>query len=203
MTRRSDKYRELTRVPEYPGDRVGTLIWEERTIMPGESCGYDLLPKSPDGPLVEINLASGSDYSGDSVTVSNYRVLADEFADRLVLMYGSHGTYSLAYWAGDEEIEERLASLDDYPVLDEDDLSEVEREAEEEAWNTWLADDLAALIDPDDRLDWLSADAFSAAFWQWLYEDDNEHHVGYWLHETGNSAHIDLDRIMERLEATA
>lgn len=98
-------------------------------------------------PLVAIDATAYSDYSGSSVERSNHRVmLADEdMAPHLVRVIGSHGTAMLAYFPTDESmpddahsapepLRDAIAAMADYPILDDDDHSELETELETEAW---------------------------------------------------------------------
>lgn len=88
-------------------------------------------------PITLFPHSSGSDYSGGDVEKSNHRVLeADEHVmRRSVLIYGGHGTYGIAYIGQPtRKIREMCDSLDSYPLLDEDDHSELEIELETEAW---------------------------------------------------------------------
>lgn len=142
-------------------------------------------------------LLSGSNYSGDSVTVANYRTFLEEFGDRngVHKVCGGHGTYGVAIHrsALDEEMIEVFRKLDDYPCIDEEQVSMVELEAEDEAWDSWAKNDylrtLRSLteedIDPSD--DDLFAD----------FEQAREKANVYWENETGNSAWIDLDRVAQ------
>jgi hypothetical protein len=83
---------------------------------------------------------SGSDYcSSGSVEVSNHRVFLDQFKDspNMYDVYGGYGTFAVAIRLDSitDEMVEVLNALEDYPVIDEEDLSEVECEAEEETWS--------------------------------------------------------------------
>ena len=112
-------------------------------------------------PLAIIKYTEHSDYSGSDVEASNYRVLCDaKDIDHLVQIYGSHGYKALAYDAtlgpvpSCEALSEMLEQLEGYPLLDEDDHSELERDLEMEAWGDHGQDDfrkaLAPLLDAID-----------------------------------------------------
>lgn len=99
-------------------------------------------------------LLSGSDYSGSSVTLANYREFLAEF-DKLPGVFplvGGCGTYAVAIRAdvlcGElsgrrAELLETLEALTDYPCIDEESVSEVENEAEHECWASYGARDFA------------------------------------------------------------
>lgn len=91
-----------------------------------------------------IDLCSGSDYSGDLVQRSNYEAMLadDDCAPHLIQIHGGHGTYGLGYLGGPkgedfpcQAIEDAIAALDSYPLLDDQRHSEMEMDAESAAWS--------------------------------------------------------------------
>jgi hypothetical protein len=102
-------------------------------------------PMIPSETFVLPDYCGGSDYSGSLLEVTNYKALLgmipDDYEDGLeyVTYTGGHGTFALAIRidALTEEILESLESLDDYPLLDEGLHSELEIEAQNEAWDSW------------------------------------------------------------------
>lgn len=88
----------------------------------------------------EIDLTCGSDYSGDSVTLSNYRSMKREINEKFphteafIDLYGAFGGYGIGFIpkkASEEEkefMEVVEDSLKDYGLLDDDDFLEVEHE---------------------------------------------------------------------------
>ncbi len=100
----------------------------------------------------QVDYATGSDYSGGSVHESNYRVLKEELerehpGDSQPVVwadaYGGHGTYGIVVvWSKlSEEIQEILSGLEDYPLISEDDHSQLEMEQQGDAWESWGRDD--------------------------------------------------------------
>lgn len=94
---------------------------------------------------------SGSDYSGTTYHRSNYDTFLEKFGDveGVYSLYGGYGTFAIAIRADlvNEEIHEAIAGLNDYPVLDEDALTEYENELEGEAWNNWARHDFVQSIE--------------------------------------------------------
>lgn len=104
----------------------------------------------------EPSYAGGSDYSGGTVMQSNYRVLVRE-CERLdeergrkaheptfwQTFYGSHGTYAIAFHVTTtpKEVFDMIAGLEEYAIIDEQDMSELECDSENEAWESWGATD--------------------------------------------------------------
>lgn len=99
--------------------------------------------------VFEIPYCSFSDYSGCTVERSNYKDIKDNFEglDGLYFFSGGHGTQALAldlrtvYLDRVDEIHDIIAGLENYPVIDESTLSELEMEMEDEAWNSYGCSD--------------------------------------------------------------
>lgn len=89
----------------------------------------------------ELPFTFGSDYSGDTVTRSNYLSLKKEFdkSPAFFDVYGDYGTYGIAYdpfaLSPDdmEKLSEVLLALESYPVWDEDAMTELENDFLHEA----------------------------------------------------------------------
>lgn len=102
---------------------------------------------SATGNFVVPELLSYSDYTDGISTYakSNRRVFVKQFADLQGKewwgLYGDHGTEGIAIRRDADErvkgLAEFFAKLEDYPIADEDDLSEVERSEEDEAWSSY------------------------------------------------------------------
>ena len=147
------------------------------------------------------DILSGSDYcSSGSVEVSNHRVFLEKYGKlpNVYDVYGGYGTFAVAIRLDSitEEMLEDFRALDDYPLLDEEDHSKVEREAEEESWeNCYRSDFIRELSKAfpalEEGIDNLSIEAVDTLFYA-LCDRTNT----YWEHESGNSAYIDLDRVV-------
>ena len=113
-------------------------------------------------PIAVIKATEHGDYCGGSVEASNYRVLManEEIAPYLIELIGSHGYKALSYQAylGPvplcEPLQGILEDLENYPLIDDDDHSDLEQELETEAWYSYGARDfvkaLAVLMDEVD-----------------------------------------------------
>lgn len=147
-------------------------------------------------------LLSGSDYSGGSVTVSNHRVFLEQFGkvDGVYEVYGGYSTYAVAIRldAINEEMLDIFKALEDYPLIDEDDLSRVELEAEDEAWDSWVEHDFRR--DAAEKFPHVDPDVFYEMPKDKLFEVFRtlaERSNTYWQNEEGNSAYIDLKRLLD------
>jgi hypothetical protein len=161
----------------------------------------------------------GSDYSGGSVEVANHKVFMEEFGDLPGVheIHGDFDTYGVVIrldciTPGMIEIFE---GLDNYPVIDEEAMSEVEREAEDEAWDNWVRRDyeralVTALNDDGEGATddahgiqggCLCQDCLEEAIdgledLRSVFEEVASRINVYWGNETGNSATVDVDRIV-------
>ena len=117
---------------------------------------------------IMINYATGSDYSGDTVTASNYKCLEEmesEYADDICLMSGGHGTYGgLVRLDCVPALWEIIAGLADYPCIDDEAVNETEAEWRQEALPDLISDTLREISNafPDngeclDACEYLSA----------------------------------------------
>jgi hypothetical protein len=81
-----------------------------------------------------IELTTGSDYSGGTVTKSNYQAMLRDFPD-LIEIFGGYCTYALGF-VGEpsKELLDTLNGLENYALYDEEHLVELEHELMMEAW---------------------------------------------------------------------
>jgi hypothetical protein len=96
------------------------------------------------------NHCLSGDYCGAPHTASNQRVLLEEFSSpELRSCSGGYGAQSVVvdprYLS--EALLENLQSLENYPVLDEDDCSALELELQQEAWEGWAQRDFSRALE--------------------------------------------------------
>lgn len=150
-----------------------------------------------------IELATGSDYSGGTVTRSNYETIKEMLADRpgVYDCLGGYGTYSIfvadAEIDGDtraivEDIEDRLAG---YCILDEDALCQREHDLIEAAADDEMAGILSCIYeDYENRRD---LESLKEAYWQAIRDGEGD----YVLIETGEVVYIDTEKVITRVKA--
>lgn len=191
-------------------------VWSDIPLSDSASLSYGNLDRYTAGhekddehtALVYVpELLSGSDYSGGSVTIANFRAFKEQFKDSQGAdwweLYGGHGTYAVAIRAAceNEAIIEFFEGLENYPCANDELMSEVEREAEDESWESWIRSDFERalkaqfpeseeLIDGADesKLRELLAGAMDRA---------NE----YFEHETGGGVYLRLENILKHIDA--
>lgn len=111
------------------------------------------------------DILAGSDYSGDTVTLSNFqefrRIFSSVKGTDWLEYYGGHGTYGIAIRLAtrNQEILDCLRDLENYPVIDDEKMSQLESDMYSEALEGYLGDDImhdltAKLYIEAPELDW-------------------------------------------------
>jgi hypothetical protein len=153
--------------------------------------------------------ALSGNYCGAPHTASNCRVLLEEFggSPQCRETYGSYGSRSIAIdprYLSDELLES-LQSLENYPVLDEDDCGALELELQAEAWESWAERDFQHALESrlsslcgdelaEDIVSSFSSSSDSFSLFESLREEANE----YWQSQSSPDQWIDVERIVER-----
>jgi hypothetical protein len=180
--------------------------WREAPTGNGDSVCYGTFEqgkaRAGDPQWFEVEPATGSDYSGGTVTLANQRELKRLLTDCedpalpecvWCTAYGSHGTYALfvVYKSLPEEIREVLGGLDDYPSVDDEALSDLECELGSEAWAAWGNAELRRALEKE----------LGAGFEQMtdgdlfeLFRVASERMGHDWEFEQGAQAHFDFAR---------
>lgn len=149
-------------------------------------------------------------YNAPSIYRSNARVFRDDH--RAALEAGADGDgpgLSLDVRYVTDDILEALQSLESYPLLSEDDHSELELELQSEAWDDWASRDWSRAVSKtlqqyapadadqywaEERLEDVSADKLAELFHACADQSNT-----YWQEEQGDQW-IDLDRVAAALD---
>lgn len=160
------------------------------------------------GPYFAPSYLGGSDYSGTLVERSNYRVFCDTFETGQGVwwsaLYGGYGTFGVlvdpARIPSDivAEVAEWLAGLDDYPLADEDEHSELEMEAQNDAWEHCYRRDFVKELETQHDCD-LSDVTPDAVYG--LFSDAQDRANVYWENQGGSDMYIDLERVTGKVTA--
>lgn len=175
-------------------------------------------PETDEFDLVEVPYTSQGDYAGSGdVGLANQRVFLETFGEHpgIHRVVGDYGYSTVMVWArvpnhasaGDAATrpEGRLWELldmigylsGDGLVLDDEAVSEVDREWEEEAWENWARHDFRSAL--EEKFPHLSTgDAEAGPLLELFYELAEETNT-YWEHEN-DGATIDIERIVEAAE---
>lgn len=111
-------------------------------------------------------------------------------APEMLQIYGGYS--SRAIWLRSDIAEEYLTALEQYPCLNDEIVSEVELEWENEAWESWLKSDLLrGLSDDDEPIENLPDGTLFECYRQAM-ESCNEYPT-----PELNGVHVDVERIRE------
>ena len=189
-------------VGEFAEDSYGgQLVYAD--IDPGEnlSIRYGNWSNSPstsnDVALFIVPNTTGSDYSGSLVERSNYQAFLDEYGDipGVHTTFGGYDTFGILVESSidDEGLLEALAALESYPVLDDSLYSEMEMEAQFEAWKSWASSDFGSALEKEFGVEIESPENPSMIT---LFLEAAENANEYWVNEQGSEMYIDIDRIV-------
>lgn len=208
-------YTQLSRIPN-------SSLWEWGYVLNPEDAStsygdwhrikseHELEEVLKDGNTIAffVPYCSGSDYSGSTVEQSNYRSFLREFSEvsGVFSAYGDYGTYAvlvdprILFLPSNEPIVETIKGLENYPVLDESDLSEREMEATNESWECWGNFDTIRYLrdnfgDEFSELRFKDDSAESYAVFGWLMEHAEKQNQ-YWEPD-GGGMHICIERCLE------
>lgn len=100
------------------------------------------LHKSDNGDIGIIPHTSWGDYIGDTVDRANHKILLEK--DWAYDVHGDYGSRAIGVDLTNrpEELDDILRALDNYPILDDNILSEVETELEQDDWDSWIEMDI-------------------------------------------------------------
>jgi len=158
-------------------------------------------------------------YDAPSHYRSNARVFREEFTDALELADGDADGTALDLRYVTPEMIETIESLESYPILDEDDHSQLELDCQQEAWDNWAASDWrdairdrlaeycpAAVVDAnaygpstakywaDDQLDAIPDDKLQPQLLE-LFRACAEMAGEYWVEESCAGWWINIERV--------
>jgi hypothetical protein len=146
--------------------------------------------------VYEMPYCMYSDYSGSTVERSNTEYMLRNFKREqgIIEVYGGYGTRGIMLTSSAlelEEVQEIIEGLDNYPVISEDDMSQLEIEIEAESWDSWIKYDLTRALD-DAGISYQDDDTLRDMFYQ-AAERANE----YAIFEDAVSCWFYIDRIIE------
>lgn len=165
-------------------------------------------PCGDEGALLIPAYLSGSDYSGSLVERANARAWSEQFAAGDGAWWtevgGGYGTFAIVIDCEaipedvESDVRDFFAGLANYPCADDDLHSEMEMEAQDEAWKDWARADFVKALEAkfETDLDEVSDTAVAE-----LFHDACERSNTYWENEQGDSMWIDIKRIVAEINA--
>jgi len=163
-----------------------------------------------DGEWYAPRYLSGSYYSGGYVCRSNYEAFCEEFPNATdegwaLETPGGHQTYGVLLHCEKtpDEAWEMVTALEDYPVVDEERLSQLESDAADEAWEAFYERDWRKMVCEQFADEDCDADALDEANvdWRQHFETAREAANTYWEAQGDEqSMWVDLKRALEHAE---
>jgi hypothetical protein len=156
--------------------------------------------------LLDADCSWPGGYEASSLHRSNNRTFQDSYSKELLLADGDADGLSLVLRFITEEMLSEIESLENYPLLSEDDHSSLELELQDEAWTEWAERDfsralekrLSSVLENDERaeeiIESLSPDSLYSLF-SALSESANI----YWEEQSCCGQWIDCERVAEEL----
>jgi hypothetical protein len=167
------------------------------------SVSYGDIKQNDVGDFIEVPYCTFSDYSGDTVNRANCEYFLETWGklDGVYRIYGGHNTTGVlirrSLYESNEEIKEAIDGLEDYPLFNDERLSELEIKLESEAWESWIKTEvqreLADIESPSPLILRLLDDdnLLESSFWYIIRSFDVE-----FIHEDAVSAYIRTEEIM-------
>lgn len=173
----------------------------------------DIKPDS-NGQYAIIDYTTYGDYVGSLVERSNFNVICDDFKEILNVRglytvsgyYWSHAILLDLNWLSEsvcneespdyviaESLREILEGLQNYPLIDEDDYSQLCVKIEDEDWESFIKHDLIKAL-AENGID--ASDMEDEALYT-QYRDVCEAINEYWHEESAVSGYIDTDKIAQ------
>lgn len=150
-------------------------------------------------------------YDRPSYQRSNNRVFKEEFATELEFADGDYYGLALDLRFLTPEMIETITSLEDYPIIDDGDCSEIEMEDQHEAWQNWASRDWKgkiesllenALPDSEERdaseiLDFMEDvdSRLEELFYQCMEQTNT-----YWIEEHQAGWYVDIERVSSAVD---
>ena len=198
------------RFVRYKGYRYdpATRSWEHPETCEDNHASYGDFEdvKTPEKEPIDLlyiipERMSHGDYSpGRAVEKANQRSFLASHAESsspnaIVHLHGGHGTSAIAIKLSEltEPMLQDLICLENYPILDEQELSEVELEGQKESWDCWVKSDFIKELEATFNLEF--GDLSDETVFE-LFETLRERSNTYWC-ENGCDQSIDLYRIVK------
>jgi hypothetical protein len=147
------------------------IAWRE--LHPVSAHDKRKIRRHPQNYVYLSRLLGFGDYDNSSaVERSNHRVFMEEHGEKpgVYEIYGSHGSQAIALRLSlqDKDIEATLAALADYPLIDEEDMSRLEMEMQEEAYESWAGADFIREVEKELGVDITDDGDRAELFWRAL-----------------------------------
>jgi hypothetical protein len=162
-----------------------------------------------DGRFFVPGLLSGSDYSGSLVERSNHKAFEEAFSRGenkwWKTVYGGHGTFAVVIdlkkvpKKRETELKDFFNALENYPLADEDLHSNMEIEAQDEAWKSWARGDFKKALEKHFGFTFDEVDDEKVFE---LFQRASDRANEYWINEQGGDMWIDVEKVVKKGKIT-
>lgn len=156
------------------------------------------------GDLCIISVLSGGDYTNScAVEYANFLEWQELFVDSLSIDWwtvsGGYGSYGIAIRVDTDNsvILEMIASLSDYPVINDQRISEIEMQWQDEAWERDIASDFMIAINAAFDIDLDTRGIYQDNRVIDLFHECMERGNEYWIMDQHGSAYMDVDKLVQ------
>ncbi len=164
----------------------------------GENLAFsDLNTRVKTSEYYLINFVQWGDYSGDTVSRANYDTIIKKWGKNPLVwsVVGGHWSHGILIHADileNDDFLEIFESIENYPVLDDEHLTELELSIQDSAWDDWVRSDL------DSALDNLGIEILDRGeeFENHFYKITSLHNIEY-IHEDAVGVYIDVEKIAQ------
>ncbi len=156
-------------------------------------------PVGPDTFFVS-DLLAGSSLSGGAVEVANYRAFLERYKDApgVFPLVGDHNSFAIAIRLQEmtEAMLQLFEGLQDYPALDDANVSQVEHEGIESAWEDWAKAEFETALAA--KFPELSEEIYdySDERLRTMFDVMRERDGIEWVADSGNSWFIDVKKVV-------
>lgn len=195
------KFADYTKLPSGEWG-YATIIENGGSGSYGDFTGdHDTAELADDEDLYVFSRFTGySDYSGSTVEAANCAELLEQFPGIAISVYGGYGTTDVCFslrWILDDgdTLLDILEGLEDYPLINDEALSNLEMECADEAWDSWAYSDFVSGVEKALNVE-LDGNKDSM---RTVFEACRERANEYWESEGGGgkSVYIRVERIIE------
>ena len=146
------------------------------------------------------------DYGGSLVEKSNYEVLTDGYG--FIRVFGDYGSIScmisiqslIDMEEESDTILDVLEGLNNYPLIDDDELYQQEQEQIEEAWDNWVEYDFKRAIELKYDIDLDDYELIPDQTFRSIFDAAAENISEYWINESGYDMWINVDKVVKSLD---
>lgn len=147
---------------------------------------------------------SMSDYGGSLVEKANADILIEEYG--FITVIGGYSSFacmiqvqSILDMPEDERdnLLDTLEGLSDYPLIDDQTLSDLESENTDEAWNDWAKEDFLKALCKKFRIDYVDIEEYEFMNIYDLFNDSMNKANEYWINESGYDMWIDVEKVVD------